>query len=403
MLFCALNKQNTSHNLALPIDGYSVSFCSTISELATEWNMRAGTNLFLQSSFLKALEETPPSGTSYRYGIVRHGDDVVGLEYFQLKKINLYLSLRLDAYRPSGLIDKVWHGIKSLLAKRLNSYVLVNGNMTLTGSNGFYFNDKISMAKSFELTESIAEELVCALKREKIKVRAILLKDYYSDNKPQELKEGYTEFQVQPNMILDIDSTWISFDDYLASMRSKYRVRVRRARKKADGLERRLLTLEEIHAYADDISRLYRNVADQAGFNLFILPKNYFYSLQKHLGDKMKLVAYFQNDRMVGYYTNILGNGELDAHFLGYDPACNSECQLYLNMLYDLVDDAITAKAHRLVLSRTAMEIKSSIGAEAHDMFLYLKSTNSILNKGVAKSLSYFKPDTSWVPRSPFK
>jgi hypothetical protein len=54
-------------------------------------------------------------------------------------------------------------------------------------------------------------------------------------------------------------------------------------------------------------------------------------------------------------------------------------------------------------MSRTALEIKSSVGAEAHSMVLYLKANNSILNLGVSKALSYLKPDEKWVPRSPFK
>ena len=99
----------------------------------------------------------------------------------------------------------------------------------------------------------------------------------------------------------------------------------------------------------------------------------------------------------------IQSEGDLDAHFLGYDPECNRNCQLYLNMLYDLVDDAIALKAHNLILSRTAMEIKSSIGAEPHDMYLYLKAINPIFNRGVSKALDYFKPKADWKPRSPFK
>jgi hypothetical protein len=309
----------------------------------------------------------------------------------------------LDAYHPISFKDKVWHGIKSLLAKRVNQYLLVNGNMTLTGNNGFLFNSSISDVDKFNLVDEISDQLVCELRKEKIKVKAILLKDYNEEEKPNTADWNFSEFQVQPNMIMNIDQEWVSFDDYIKAMKSKYRVRVRRARKKAESLEKRQLSLEEIHSYAEDISRLYRNVAEQAGFNLFILPKNYFYSLQKQLGDNMKLVAYFEEGKMVGYYTNIFNAGELDAHFLGYDPTCNKKCQLYLNMLYDLVDDAIQLKAHNLILSRTALEIKSSIGAEAQDMFLYMRTINPILNKGVSTALGYFKPKADWKPRSPFK
>lgn len=398
-----MSKLGTSNNFSLKSIGFSVSFYNTISEISEEWNLHSGENLFLKSSFLSALEEAPPSGTQYRYAIVKKDNQVVGVVYYQLKKINLYLSLKLDTYITSGFKNNLWHSIKSFLAKGVNKYVLVNGNMTLTGNNGFQFDSELDIDDLFSLVDEVSDELVTALKNEKLKVSAVLLKDYTVDEKPTNLDWDFSEFQVQPNMVLDISDAWATFDDYLMSMKSKYRVRVRRARKKAETLEKRQLSLEEIKEYTDDISGLYQNVANQAGFNLFILPKNYFYSLQRHLGDRMKLIAYFQNGKMVGYYTNILSHGDLDAHFLGYDPVCNKECQLYLNMLYDLVEDAIASKANKLILSRTAMEIKSSIGAEAHEMYLYMQVINPIFNKGVSRALDYFKPDANWTPRSPFK
>jgi len=393
----------TTNVLSLPVDGFTISIHDSVSDVTVDWNAIAGDNLFMRSNFLTALEETPPSGTSYKYVLVKREDKIVGIVYFQVKRINLYKSLRLDAVEPKGFWNKITHFAKSLLAKPLKANLLVLGNMTLTGSNGFHFIDEVDREEAFKLAKYATEEVLCHLKREKTGVAAVLIKDYYEDQKFVNKELGYTEFKVQPNMILDLDQNWNSFDDYMGSMKSKYRVRVRRARKKAQSLERRVLSLEEIHAYSKEISDLYKNVANQAGFNLFILPQNYFYSLQKHLGDRMELIGYFKNDKMVGYYTNIQSHGDLDAHFLGYDPECNRECQLYLNMLYDLVDDAIRLKSNNLIMSRTALEIKSSVGAEAHSMVLYLKATNSLLNLGAAKALNYFKPSEEWVPRSPFK
>lgn len=403
MYSCTLNKSMTSNDLSLPLDGYTISIYDAISDVANEWNAFADDNLFLHSSFLTSLEESPPSGTSYKYVLVKRSDKIVGIVYFQVKKINLYKSLRLDVEKPSGLWNKIKHYTKSFLAKPLKANILVLGNMTLTGSNGFVFINEIQYQEAFNIAKHTIEEVVCVLKKRKTKIAAVLIKDYYDTNKCEEKSLGYTEFKVQPNMILNLDQNWSSFEDYLASMKSKYRVRVRRARKKAASLQKRILSLEEIHAYSDDISALYKNVADQAGFNLFILPKSYFYSLQKHLDANMELVGYFKEDKMVGFYTNIKSHGDLDAHFLGYDPQTNKESQLYLNMLYDLVDDSIRLNANKLIMSRTALEIKSSVGAVPHSMVLYLKMTNSLFNLGVAKGLSYFTPSENWVARSPFK
>ena len=355
----------------------------------------------MQSPFLRALEAAPPSGTQYRYGLVYHSGAVVGVIYYQLKFIDLAESLRLDAVSTKGLWQATKLAVKKVLARRISYHTLVVGNMTLTGTYGQYL-PSIDAATKWTLLTTAADLLCEHLRAEGIRVRGVLHKDYTTADTPPETPAGYVSFGVQPNMLLTIAPDWQSFADYTAAMKSKYRVRVRRARKKAEGLDRRLLSTEEVLQYSETIHQLYQHVAHGAGFNLFILPVDYFYQLCLQLGDKMKLTAYFDGDQMVGFYTSIQNGEELDAHFLGYEPSCNHECQLYLNMLYDLVDEAIAYRAQHLVLSRTAMEIKSSIGAEAEEMSLYMKATGPIANALLSRALDYFVPDTKWTPRSPF-
>lgn len=404
MLTTILNNKIPLATTNLSSAGYMVSLYESVADIQQEWDGLALDNVAMHSDFLLALEAAPPSGTQYRYAVVRREGNIIGITYWQLKTIDLYRSLRLDVYQAKNAIDKIWHWIKSLAARPLKAFLLVNGNMTLTGNHGSTWISGIDRAVSFSLIDQIADLLIANLRKQGIKVRAVLIKDFLLQEKISNVNDwAFTEFQVQPNMIVEIDSTWKTFDDYINGMKSKYRVRVRRARKKSDHLVKKTLSLADIKEYEDKISALYQNVADQAGFNLFILPQNYFYRLQKHLGDKMKVIGYFDGPSMVGFSSSIRSHGDLDAHFLGYDPECNKESQLYLNMLYDLVEDAIAFGAKNLIMSRTAMEIKSSVGAEPHDMYLYLKSPSTLINKGVAKGLSFFKPDTDWQPRSPFK
>ncbi len=383
------------------INGYQIRFFESIDQIYDVWDSVAGDDIFLQSIFLRGLEEAPPSGTKYIYVTVSNDDDVKGIVYFQYKKVKLYDSLRLDQKSPDTFRQKIIHAIKCVVAKRLNAFLLVCGNMTLTGNHGFRFKD-LDEEECYDLIENITRNLVKMLYKMGVPVWVKLIKDFYSAKEKPARKWSYTQFEVQPNMILTIMPEWNTFQDYLMAMKSKYRVRVRRARKKASSLERRVLTLEEIGLLREDFHRLYLNVVNQADFNLFILPVDYFYSLKKNMRDSMNVFGYFDGGRLVGFCTLITNGNELDAHFLGYDPKCNAECQLYLNMLYDMVDAAIQKKAEKLVMSRTAMEIKSSVGAKSYDMHLYLKATNVLVNIFVKRALIFFIPKVSWQPRSPF-
>jgi hypothetical protein len=125
--------------------------------------------------------------------------------------------------------------------------------------------------------------------------------------------------------------------------------------------------------------------------------------LKEAFGDKLILTTYWRNGKMVAFFTSIKNYDVLDAHFLGYDPDENYECQIYLNMLYDLIREGIECGVSKVDMSRTAIEIKSTVGAEPHDMYLYLRHTNKFLNKTVETVLDFIKPQEEYIYRSPFR
>ena len=56
-----------------------------------------------------------------------------------------------------------------------------------------------------------------------------------------------------------------------------------------------------------------------------------------------------------------------------------------------------------VVFARTAMEIKSSIGAKPFDMYIYLKHTNNFIANTILKLVvKYANPVRDWDERHPF-
>ena len=117
----------------------------------------------------------------------------------------------------------------------------------------------------------------------------------------------------------------------------------------------------------------------------------------------MILYGVFLENKLVGFFTFIKNGPLADAHFLGYDVSLNSKYQIYFNMLLKLLESAIEQKASHLNLSRTALEIKSSVGAEPFDMSVYLRHENSLINKFGKFILDRTVPKNEWQQRSPFK
>jgi hypothetical protein len=125
--------------------------------------------------------------------------------------------------------------------------------------------------------------------------------------------------------------------------------------------------------------------------------------LKRELNTNFKVFGYYLDDTLIGFYTLILNGNILETYFLGYDESHQYQNQLYLNMLYDMLEFAIQNKFASIVYARTAMEIKSSIGAKPKRMYVYLKHTNSFMNASLQGIFQLMNPSRDWEERHPFK
>ena len=377
-----------------------------ISDIESEWRkLTYDLSIFFSFDFLKALECCPPSGLENRYLICYKDNEPYGIMYCQLKAFNGAESIKFK--KKSGFSSKVTTSVKNKFASILNFEGIVCGSVLLTGSYAYhYFDNELSHKDTFLLAEEWVEAYRQELNKQGHKIKVTFLKDFYTDKKMRsnEISESkFQEFSVQPNMILHVRAHWLSYDDYLKDFQSKYRVRAKRARKKFDGIKVKELDYVDIKRYNTRIYSLYRNIVDKINFNLFFLHEDYFAELKKRMKNKFRLFGYFKGEEMVAFYTCIDNGTEMNAHFLGYDPALNTTHQLYLNSLYDMIELSLECDFETINFSRTAMEIKSSVGAEPHDMLCYLKHENNIINQVVSRIVDTLNPTEAWVQRSPFK
>ena len=93
----------------------------------------------------------------------------------------------------------------------------------------------------------------------------------------------------------------------------------------------------------------------------------------------------------------------MDTYFLGYDESIQRDKMLYLNMLYDMIAYSINQGFKEIVFARTALEIKSSVGAKPVKMYGLITHSNALINKNIGKLFDYLEPKTDWNERNPFK
>jgi len=369
-----------------------------------EWNGLTRHDIFLQPHYLEAFEKACPNTICMYYVGVFNKNKLVGVVVIQ--RVQLYLK---DMFRHEGA-TRFKESLQNTLSKFLKGNILVVGNLTHTGQHGIFVDQtKISQTQFIEKIFEACEELTKWIRIErKRKIRLILFKDYFKNDSIHLEQSGFEsknfyKMQVQPNMIMKPRKNWLSTQDYVADMTTKYRSRFNRARQKRESIITKELNIEEIKNHSLDLYKLYKNVSKNASFNTFILPKNHFLILKEHLLDDFKVFAYYLNNELIGFYTLILNNKSLETYFLGYDSEHQHSNQLYLNMLYDMAAYAINNGFESVVYARTAMEIKSSVGAQPETMFIYLKYTNSFVNALLKQIFNLMNPAQKWEERRPFK
>ncbi len=294
---------------------------------------------------------------------------------------------------------------RNLIFKCFAQHVLFVGNNMLTGENAFEFKDEILEENQNLSLQEATISLQNYYKSKKKSIHITAVKDF-DKNKVEQLKKNfknYYQFSIQPDMIFEIDKNWISEEDYVNALTKKYRDQYKRARKKCSDIVKQKLELDDVVKHQEIMYKMYHHVALNAPFNTFFLSENHFIALKKELGDTISIYGYFLNDKLVGFNTLIKNGIVMDTYFLGYDAAIQKEKMLYINMLYDMVAYSIVKKYSFVNFGRTALEIKSSIGAKSKDLYGLFLHKNTLLQKNIEKIFKLLDPKVTWNERSPFK
>jgi hypothetical protein len=381
--------KNETSTIAQDID---IQYFKSIKLIGEKiWNEAAPSNdIFLQFDYLNLLEDFPPINMTFAYIVFSQGKKTIGVAYFQNSPFDASKSLKNKSYNSN------W------LSAQLQFQALIVGNALLTGEHGFYFSPSIPKEKQeiycIKAIEIVQEEC----EKEGRKPICHLVKDFYEE-KDFLTQNAYSSYPFSPSMVLELKENWLTFEDYLLAMQTKYRTRAKRAEKKRGELKKLDFDVQLIENQQDKIFEYYKKIANGADFNYTFLHPNYFLAMKKTFGERFTMTGYYDHNELVGFYTTLQNYDELETGFIGFDDTYNASHQLYLNFLYDMVKIGIEKKVKKIIFSRTALEIKSSIGAEPHQLSTYIKHQNSWFNFFVPTIVKRLSPPQEWTQRKPFK
>ncbi|MFM7016901.1 MAG: hypothetical protein ACKOX3_11295 [Bacteroidota bacterium] len=378
-------------------------FNSAADVPADLWKQLQHKNCFLDKTYLNAVEEAGYEGLSFYYIFKKNKSaKEITFHYFQivdLSKRDLNSIINLEPYGQlfrvlSHALDKFLFGIK----RNKPHYLIVSGNILLSGDYGVLSSDRNSQS----LLDSI--DLIKKELNVTGKVVATIVKDLSKDDPLlNELKfKKFLPMVMDPIMEFDIRPDWKNFDDYLNALSSKYRVRAKNVMKKITGVEIRDFSPADFTKHREELYQLYKGVQQKSPVRLLSCKIDYLFNLLNLSNDRIIFRTFWKDNSIIAFMTVIMNGNELEAHHIGFDYKLNKNLAIYQNILYHYIEIAIQHQMHKISFGRTALEIKSTVGAYPVNFQAFIRLENKIINSLLCNIIPE-KSDEKWIQRNPFK
>jgi predicted N-acyltransferase len=214
---------------------------------------------------------------------------------------------------------------------------------------------------------------------------------------------GYHTLETEPEMELELRSSWRSYDEYLGNLNTKYRkatLGVREAIEKAGCI---VEPLQDVSSQRHVLHKLYEQVAARAETRLLHQPPDYLPAMAERLGpDHFRITIVRRDDQIVGFVSTLRDKDSAVGYYLGLNYEANAEMPVYLRLLQAVVEDALQMGVRRVSFGRTALEPKARLGARPVSTHVWIRHRVPVLNS-LVRHLLKAVPHEEAPDRNPFK
>jgi hypothetical protein len=375
--------------------GYSFAVADSIEYLdKAHWDqVTSHDSLFLSRRYLRVLEEAGPENLRQCYALIfREKEPVAAIA---AQSVTVSVARLRKKSSSNGRLD------------RLEEKMLVCGNLLSWGMHGISFAPKVDHQP---LWPAVAEAVYRLRRVDKLfgDTAFVMVKDIpdaYASAATALSRFSYRELETEPNMVLDISPQWKSYEDYLASLTSKYRKQAKQIEKEvtAAGCTLAEIKSDEIARNAEQLHALYLQTHKNARLRLVTLPVAFLPTLAEQLGDDMRFTVLKKDDQLLGFVTTVKDGETAVGYYIGFDRKANAEFPIYFRLLQSVIDHAIALGCKRLSLGRTALEPKARLGARPDPMRVWIRHRIPMLNLIVHGLLHTIDDHDDPPERNPFK
>lgn len=338
-------------------------------------------NPFLKTQFLKCFEKL-------------NSDEVLPFYITSDKGVIYGHLITIDGKKAANYFDlgkKV--SVKRWLLKKLKIKFFCFGNTHLSNvSSNSYDLGKLNVADLEILIQKIHKSYG---------IKFFLLPDHFL-NKLNATNNKIKTFEIDPDMVLEINHDWNSFDDYSFDVHSKYKKRIRKVYKESSDVVVKPISKESVAKELPRMTHLYQNVYQKSTFSGPPFNTDIYLNFIDYDDIELIIYGYYLNNKLIAFSSEFFVNSVLYSYFIGLDYILNEKYSIYNRILYDTIQNGISKKASKVVYGRTAAEFKSTIGAEPVPSTSAVYISNTFFRYLFTPILKRISP-ANWVQRRPFK
>jgi hypothetical protein len=385
--------------------GLGFVFADRVGYLDPEkWDqVTAGASLFLRRAVLQVIEKHGPENIRPRYVMVFRDEKPVAALAVQVVSLT---GERMQPIQPrgGGLFTRVLAPATRAATAGLKERMLVAGNLLSWGFHGVAFAPGEDPSG---LWPAVAEALYRVRRSERLmgQTNLVMVKDVTAEHTGVDLMRrfSYRPMETQPNMVLPIDPSWRTYEDYLAALDAKYRRNARDQAKKLAAAGCVIEAVSDLGACSRRLHELYLEVHSNAPVRMVTLPDTFLPAFARAAADAFRCSIIRRGERILGFVTTVRDGETAIAYYIGFDrEAAATGLPLYLQLLHATVNDAIGWGCKRLSLGRTALEPKAALGAKPEPMSVWLRHRVPALNWAL-RGLLGAVPHAEAPERNPFK
>jgi len=373
--------------------GIEVRLFSGSGELPDDWNRLVPQGHFLQSRQLKVAEQSSLPDISFSYALVYDNNVPVLAAGFQL--------LQLNAKHVNHNLVEPWKYIAwQLYTGIARPKLLVSGHLFRHDVDSVFCAGSIS---GYDIYTYYKEAIDAAMR--KSCAAAVLIKDmparldkYFCNYEPE-----YMMLRNDISMEMDVSPNWQTMDDYVHALKHKYAQRYRKISERWQELHIKELTSADVVANKEALFALYRQVSDNQRVRIGLLSPEFIPMLQQQ-DNRLKVWGIYERDKLIGFFSAWVYADRFDMFYIGFDYQKNKEYNLYFNILFFAIGQAIHYRKPKLILGRTALDAKARLGCKPRYLSTFLYIKNSMVRKRIMQAQKNTTANEgTWEDKHPFR